>query len=561
MGAKFWTAEEKQVFVDIIIPRSTEADNSNSTGEKLSWDALVPIMQAEMNKRGGTRTYSKNSLFQHWYQKVGPRAQRRGEADTMTIPSKASHHHRNRGENGPQSHSVGPSRQADEDYYNSEDETSDLEPFSQYISRRGAAQAISKAGRRSLFIEDTDEEDEADQIRQAQAHYRDPRYDEFVWRHNRDLLDDENDIPGKAEDEAYEAEQRGNKGGNKKRNGKKQDKKLSGKRPRHSLNDTMENDYEETRRLPQKVTGSPSKDLIGGLNEGNDGASKNKSNQLVDSQGKSSRHRHRPRNKAIPAGKTNLSEGESVMIIDSDDEDRPYDSPYQPRAAVSTFAQNHGSQLMGSRFTARAQRQPLDMRVEKINASRHANRDYGSFGYPEAVSGYGKDPRIFPSGYLSEQAEQRQAYFQQTTQHLYQGQPGGREPLRKHNLADEGMVRCPTSNERYQYAPQTASSTVMGPVDQFQSGHMGFSPRSSNRPQAHAQASLRGPFLAPPPREQGGAGNPSFQGPGSSPLIGGFTPSLLRNPHRERTSSPVPELGPVAVDTEVRNLPSNRLRR
>lgn len=547
MGAKFWTAEEKQVFVDIIIPMSTEADKSNSTGQKLSWDELVPIMQAEMNKRGGTRIYSKNSLFQHWYQKVGPRAQRRGEADTMTVPTKAGQRRHGRGRNGTRSHYAGPSRRVDEDYYNSEDDISDMEPFSQYFSRRGASQAISKAGRRSLFVEDTDEEDEEDQIRQARAHYRDPRYDEFVWRHNRDLLDDENDIPGKAEDEAYEAQQRGNKGGIKKRNGKKQDKGPSGKRPRQSLNDTMDNDYEEPRHDPPQHPVSLNTTRSRRLNGVNDTAVKDANNQLVDNEGKKFPPKDRQPNKAIPAGKATFSEEKRLIIVDNDFEYPPYESPYQPKAAKSTFAQNRSSQVMGPRYTERDQRQLPGMRAEQINVNSHSNRDLGSFGHPETMSGYGSDSRVSPSGYLSEQAEQRQAYLQQTTQYMYQGQQAGREHLRKHDLTDEGVGRFPTSNERYQCAPQVAPATAMGPVSQFQSGHLDFNQRSSNGTQAQAGASPRGHFLAPGPREQGRARAPSFRASGLP------TPGLLRNLHRERTTSPGYDPTRATSEIQVRN--------
>jgi hypothetical protein len=563
MGAKFWTVEEKQVFIDIILPMSTEASKNNSTGEKLPWDALVPIMQAEMNKRGGTRTYSKNSLFQHWYQKVGPRAQRRGEADTMTVPSKASRRkalqrHHNQRRNGPYAHSAGPSNRQfrdngqDEDYYNSEDDMPDLEPFSQYVSRRGASQPISKAGRRSLFVEHTDEEDQEEQLRQAQAYYRDPRYDEFVWRSNNDLMDDENDIPGKSEDEAYEAQQRGNNGGNKKRNGKKQDKGPSRKRPRYPLNDTMDNDYEEPRHVSGRLPVSPNNAHSRRVNDVKDAPDKDANNELADNELKKFPPKHRQSNKAAPARKMIFSKEKSFIIVNSDDEDRPYESPYQPIPSDYRFAQNHGNQVMGSRYVDKTQRQPSDMRAEQTNINRHPNRALGSFGRPEKTSGYGSDNRVSPSGYLSEQAEQRQAYLQQTQQ-LYHGQQSGRERLRQHDLTDEGVGRFPTSNERYQYAPLAGSSAAIGLVHQSRSRYFEFNAGSSNGPQTQAQGSPRGQMLAPHAREQGQARAPSFRASGLPTPAGTFTPDLLRNPNRERTSSPGPQPARVAAETQVHN--------
>ncbi|KAF4631830.1 hypothetical protein G7Y89_g6300 [Cudoniella acicularis] len=81
MGARFWSTEECRYFVHVILPQSRYKTGEND-GVGKDWDELAPIMQAEMERRGiARRQYTATVLFQHWYQKVSPRAQNRGESD------------------------------------------------------------------------------------------------------------------------------------------------------------------------------------------------------------------------------------------------------------------------------------------------------------------------------------------------------------------------------------------------------------------------------------------------------------------------------------------------
>lgn len=551
MGAKFWSAEEKQVFIDIIVPMSTEADKNNSTGEKLSWDQLVPVMQAEMDKRGGTRVYSKNSLFQHYYQKVGPRARRRGEADTMTVPSKAPQRGRNGGRNahaGNSKRNVRDNAQ-DEYEYDMEDDAADLEPFQQYITRKDASRVISKAGRFSLFVENTDEEDEADKIRQANAQYGNPKYDESVWRPNNDLLDDENDIPGKSEDEAYEAEQHGNKNGHKK-SSTKQNKGPSVKRPRHSLNATIDDDYDEKRHVPRSRPVAASNARSRGINRADEAEDEFANDELISSKANIFSARARQPNKSTSAGKPVVSHRKALSLDDddSDSDDRPYESPYQQRATHASSFQGRGSQTMGPRYNDNTSKQLWTTRVGQAITDRHSIKDEESFGYTEMMSGPSNDgrARASASGYLSAEEEPSQTYAHLAFYDQYSSQDSARERLRKFDLTDEGVGRFPTSHMRY----QPPSNRMNHPADQGQGP--GFNPRSS------FDAASGDSVLGPRPREHGGAHCTSFSAFEPSKPPRSFTPALLRNPYRK---SPETESIGVGADTEVWSPSSTRIQR
>jgi hypothetical protein len=80
MGAPFWSDIEHNYFVDTILPLSRYPRGScEEVG--LTFDELAPMMQFAMDERGASRRqYTGALLFQHWYQKVSPRSNVRGEA-------------------------------------------------------------------------------------------------------------------------------------------------------------------------------------------------------------------------------------------------------------------------------------------------------------------------------------------------------------------------------------------------------------------------------------------------------------------------------------------------
>ena len=83
MGAPFWTEEEKEYFVKVIIPRS-KYPNGMFDDDGLDFKDLAPMMQEELDRRGvSKRRYTGEMLFQHWYQKCSPRSENRGEADAL----------------------------------------------------------------------------------------------------------------------------------------------------------------------------------------------------------------------------------------------------------------------------------------------------------------------------------------------------------------------------------------------------------------------------------------------------------------------------------------------
>jgi hypothetical protein len=72
MGAPFWSEDEKQYFIDHIVPRSHYANGYYESNGR-SFDDLAPTMQRDLDERGlSRRTYNGDLLFQHWYQKVRP---------------------------------------------------------------------------------------------------------------------------------------------------------------------------------------------------------------------------------------------------------------------------------------------------------------------------------------------------------------------------------------------------------------------------------------------------------------------------------------------------------
>ena len=87
MGAPLWTQEEKDCFVNFIIPRSQFASGQYDAATGLTWKELAPIMEAEMTRRGGypeLRVYTENALSQLYYNRFSARAVSRGQSD-MTM--------------------------------------------------------------------------------------------------------------------------------------------------------------------------------------------------------------------------------------------------------------------------------------------------------------------------------------------------------------------------------------------------------------------------------------------------------------------------------------------
>jgi hypothetical protein len=71
MGAPCWSVEEREYFVNVILPMSKYAGGSYSQPEGLGWGELAEIMQEELDRKGvSRRRYTSDMLFQHYYQKV-----------------------------------------------------------------------------------------------------------------------------------------------------------------------------------------------------------------------------------------------------------------------------------------------------------------------------------------------------------------------------------------------------------------------------------------------------------------------------------------------------------
>lgn len=213
MGAKFWSAEEKRFFIEEIVPRSRYAQPDNDTGERLDWEQLVPIMQEAMDAIGGDRRYTKTSLFQHHYQKVGTRARLRGEAEAVA----GSRAHRYRGKYPPTQASRRQNRGQDseDEDDDTEDErpahvpSPDLPPIPQHFTRRTTPQLESRAGRSALFNEESDGGQEDEFMSQFQAPQQAgqsipsmatpqgrKKSKKAEKSPNNDFMDDDSDIPG-----------------------------------------------------------------------------------------------------------------------------------------------------------------------------------------------------------------------------------------------------------------------------------------------------------------------------------------------------------------------------
>ncbi|KAH7419138.1 hypothetical protein BKA64DRAFT_633837 [Cadophora sp. MPI-SDFR-AT-0126] len=84
MGAPLWTQEEKDCFVNFIIPKSQFSSGQYDSTTGLTWKELAPLMEAEMTRRGGypeLRIYTENALSQLYYNRFSARAVSRGQSD------------------------------------------------------------------------------------------------------------------------------------------------------------------------------------------------------------------------------------------------------------------------------------------------------------------------------------------------------------------------------------------------------------------------------------------------------------------------------------------------
>ena len=69
MGNKFWSKEEQDFFLKVIIPHSHYATGElDKLDGRMSFIELAPVMQHAMREIGETREYTKGVLFQHYYQ-------------------------------------------------------------------------------------------------------------------------------------------------------------------------------------------------------------------------------------------------------------------------------------------------------------------------------------------------------------------------------------------------------------------------------------------------------------------------------------------------------------
>ncbi|PVH89825.1 hypothetical protein DL98DRAFT_523715 [Cadophora sp. DSE1049] len=84
MGAPLWTREEKDCFVNFIIPQSQFSSGQYDSTTGLTWKELAPLMEAEMTRRGGypeLRVYTENALSQLYYNRFSARAVSRCQSD------------------------------------------------------------------------------------------------------------------------------------------------------------------------------------------------------------------------------------------------------------------------------------------------------------------------------------------------------------------------------------------------------------------------------------------------------------------------------------------------
>jgi hypothetical protein len=513
MGAKFWTPEEKQFFLDEILPRSRYARQDNDTGERLDWDQLAPIMQNAMDKKGGDRVYTKTSLFQHYYQKVGSRAQQRGEADTMTISKKQRAH--NGARNAAQFQSTRRQNRDNGEYEDGDEyeddraftppartPSPDLPPIPQSLTKKDTSQCLSKAGRPALFVEDTDDEAEENALLQLQAQQagqskatssntRKPgfigtlkakehqsRNDESFSLGNDDFMDDDNDIPGRAEDEAWEVAQR------EKRKNKKQVKEPSKNRDRRSLNATLDDNEREVEEfVPRKRQILPKRVPLMGMDDDDETQDEAVENRLVDSQSKKSRPKGRQPNKAIPAGKARYDERNGFSLVDSDEDDR---SAYQPRDRYSSSSSYYANQGMRSGYAD--PRQPRGQRTEQNYHYSSRGRESGRYAESSSMYGRGdrhRDNRVSSFAYHSERTEQRPIYGEPSSTDSYRPTQKSREST-GFNANYPGMGKFRLPGGPYPSSEYTNAYPDMGRTAE-QGGFVAINPRSSYsaRPQGY----------------------------------------------------------------------------
>ena len=73
MGAKFWSDEEKQYFVDVIVPLSQYASGTHDPNRGRTFVDLASKMQRDLDLLNQSRRqYTGDLLYEHWYQKVRP---------------------------------------------------------------------------------------------------------------------------------------------------------------------------------------------------------------------------------------------------------------------------------------------------------------------------------------------------------------------------------------------------------------------------------------------------------------------------------------------------------
>lgn len=86
MGAKHWTPKEQRHFINNILPRSNYARGYFTPHEGMTFAELALIMQVEMGK-DAKREYTRDVLFQHWYQTVRVRPDSKPNPTTASAES------------------------------------------------------------------------------------------------------------------------------------------------------------------------------------------------------------------------------------------------------------------------------------------------------------------------------------------------------------------------------------------------------------------------------------------------------------------------------------------
>lgn len=151
MGAPFWSNEEKQYFLQQIVPRSHYANGYyESTGR--SFEDLAQIMQRDLDDRNlSRRTYSGDLLFQHWYQKVRPTLNHAVPlAAQAADPTATAPQDNAQASGGAEQGAVSPNLSTDEDQVN---ENSEADP-AENDTERGTADTASSSA--ASFAQDID---------------------------------------------------------------------------------------------------------------------------------------------------------------------------------------------------------------------------------------------------------------------------------------------------------------------------------------------------------------------------------------------------------------------